>query len=160
MQISATITFDSAAEAANFFSASTPVLGQALVGTAAPAPEETATPKADGGAKKAGKTASAKPTATEDKAAASSSSDETSSSSTETTAGAADAGDDFGFGDDDAPAAPTYESVKDALMAWSKKVDRDTFAALMKKAKVTKVPELEAKPAMWAPILAEIAKTA
>jgi hypothetical protein len=56
------------------------------------------------------------------------------------------------------PASPTPSltfkgDVVPAMLAYSKKVPRETFAALMAKLGVAKVPELEAKPETWAGII-------
>lgn len=56
-----------------------------------------------------------------------------------------------------APATAPLDFDKDvlpALQAYAKKVPRDTFAALMAKFSVSKVPELKAKPETWAEIVA------
>lgn len=45
-------------------------------------------------------------------------------------------------------------NVLPALQAYAGKVPRETFAALMAKYQVTKVPQLEAKPETWAEIIA------
>lgn len=56
-----------------------------------------------------------------------------------------------------APATAPLDFDKDvlpALQTYAKKVPRDTFAALMAKFSVAKVPELKAKPETWAEIVA------
>lgn len=52
----------------------------------------------------------------------------------------------------------TYEAVDNVLRAYSKKVDKDTFAKVMKQAGVSKVPELKEKPAIWAKLVAHCNK--
>lgn len=115
---------------------------------AARKPKEKADPKVEP-APKPEPTASTSPTAT-----------------AETAAGAPDAsgGDFFGSTDqtagvtDAAPAEPTYtyQEVHDGLRAWSGKVNRDTFAALMQECGVASVPALEHKPELFATIMKKI----
>jgi hypothetical protein len=134
MQITANITFDSAAEAAAFFSAQgipgTPVgTATATLGEAPAAGSDSA--KASGPKGKA---------TAKDKVAAA-----TPSPAPAATASTANDSDFFDSTGETAAAAPapTYEDVVAALMAFSKKVDRDTFAALLTGHGVAKVPELK-----------------
>ena len=51
----------------------------------------------------------------------------------------------------------SFQEVYDALRAWSMKVDRNTFAALMQACETATVPELEAKPQLFGKIMRHIA---
>lgn len=144
--ISMTINFNSVEEAAAFFAGRTPTAVEQPAPAAAQAPateEKPAAPKSGG--KKS-------PPKTEPAAAAQTQADPVASPSgatppSEAKAAAAPAG-----------KALTYkEDVLPALMAISKVVPREKFAALLAKVGVVKVPELEAKPDLFAEIVAAVA---
>jgi hypothetical protein len=54
----------------------------------------------------------------------------------------------------DAPKIYTEKEVVDALMAWSKRVDQNTFGAVMVQIQVKNVAELKAKPEVWSRLMA------